>query len=295
MKEFRGVYPAFVTPMTKDESVNEEAFRKVMEFNIQAGAHGFWVAGGSGESVLLDDFENNRIADISVDQAAGRARIIMHVGAPTTRRAAKMAEYAAKAGVDAICCVPPFFYGQSDDAIVEHYRVVGAAASLPLFCYNLPGSTGVELYPERMGKIKERVPQLEGLKHSGIDFAFVREYVKMGLSCFMGNANKMLPALVMGAVGCIDWGPCLAPEPWVELWKAYEEGDMKRALAAQDRGIEIVKLREIGNLHQILKAGLSERLGIDLGAPRAPGQPLSPEKREQLRRRLSEMGFIDSK
>ena len=189
MKDFKGVYPAFLTPMDKDEAVNEEAFRKAMEFNIQAGAHGFWVAGGSGESVLLDDAENNRIAEISVDQAAGRAKIIMHIGAPTTKRAARMAEYAAKAGVDAICCVPPFFYHQSDEAIVEHYRVVGAAASLPLFAYNLPGATGVELYPERMEKIKEGVPQLEGLKHSGMNFAFVRDYVKLGLSCFMGNAG----------------------------------------------------------------------------------------------------------
>jgi 4-hydroxy-tetrahydrodipicolinate synthase len=125
-----------------------------------------------------------------------------------------------------------------------------------------------------------------------MNFAFVRDYVKLGLSCFMGNADKMLPALVMGAIGCIDWGPCLAPEPWVELWNAYQAGDMEKALAAQDRGIEVVKLREIGAFHQLLKAGLSERLGIDCGAPRAPGQPLSAKSRKELRRRLTEMGYI---
>ena len=292
MKGFQGVYPAFLTPMNEDESVNEEAFRKAMDFNIEAGAHGFWVAGGSGESVLLDDGENNRIADIAAEQAAGRAKIIMHVGASTTKRAAKMAEYAAKAGVDAICCVPPFFYRQSDEAIVEHYRVVGAAASLPLFCYNLPGSTGVEMTPSLMAKVKEGVPQLEGLKHSGINFAFVREYVNLGLSCFMGNADKMLPALVMGAVGCIDWGPNLVPEIWVEIWNAYQAGDLKRALAAQDKGIEVVKLSRIANFHQIIKAGLSERLGIDCGAPRAPGPAMKPETRKELRRRLIEMGYV---
>ena len=62
----------------------------------------------------------------------------MHVGTPTTARSAKLAEHAAKSGADAICCVPPFFYRQSDEAIVEHYRVIASAADLPFFVYNLP-------------------------------------------------------------------------------------------------------------------------------------------------------------
>ncbi len=138
MPEFRGVFVAAITPMTPEGGLNEASFRKIMEYNIQAGVHGFWLAGGSGESVLLDDDENRRIAELAVDQGAGRAINIMHVGAPTTARAAKMAETAAKAGVDAICCVPPFFYRVSDDDIAEHYRVVGEAAGLPLLVYNLP-------------------------------------------------------------------------------------------------------------------------------------------------------------
>lgn len=86
-------------------NLNEDALRKVIEFNIQAGVHGFWVAGGTGESVLLDDQENMRIAEIAADQNQGYINNIMHVGAATTR----LAEHAAKAGVEAICCVPPFF------------------------------------------------------------------------------------------------------------------------------------------------------------------------------------------
>ena len=145
MGEFRGVYPAHITPMTGDGGLDEAAFRQVMEFNIEAGVDGFWVAGGTGESVYLDDEENGRIARAAADQSDGRARIIMHVGAATTRRAARMAEQAASAGVDAICCVPPFFYQPGDQGVVDHFRVVAAAADLPLFVYNLPQSTGVEI------------------------------------------------------------------------------------------------------------------------------------------------------
>ena len=137
-KEFKGVYPALITPMDSDGNLNESALRKVIEFNISAGVHGFWVAGGSGESVLLDDEENCRIAQIVSQEARGRVKNIMHVGTPTTARSAKLAEHAAQSGVDAICCVPPFFYRQSDEAIVEHYRVVASASVLPFFVYNLP-------------------------------------------------------------------------------------------------------------------------------------------------------------
>ena len=75
--EFHGIYTAFITPLTPSHELNEEAFRKVVEFNIQSGINGFWVAGGSGESVLLGDDENSRMAKIVTEQTDGRAKIIM--------------------------------------------------------------------------------------------------------------------------------------------------------------------------------------------------------------------------
>ena len=291
MAEFKGVFPAIITPMTPEGELNEAAFREVMEFNIQAGVHGFWVAGGTGESVLLDDEENMRIAQIAADQSRGRVTNIMHVGAPTTARAARMAEHAARAGVEAVCCVPPFFYRQSDDAIVEHYRAVAAAADLPFFVYNLPQSTGVEVAPELMSKIQERVPQLAGLKHSALTFEHVHTFAKMGLSCLIGNCRLMLPALTVGATGCIDGPPNMAPEHFLAIWDAYNDGDLARAEAAQDLAAEIGALVRQFGLQQTVKAVLSERLGIDCGDPRPPGLPLTPDQRASLLSRAAELGL----
>ena len=291
MSDFHGVYPAIITPMTAEGDLNEAAFRDVMEFNIQAGVHGFWVAGGTGESVLLDDEENMRIAEIAADQSRGRIENIMHVGAATTAKTVKLAEHAAKAGVESICCVPPFFYRQSDEAIVEHYRAVGAAADLPLFVYNLPQSTGVEITPELMRKIQDGVPQLKGVKHSAVTFTNVRAFAKMGLNCLIGNSMLMLPALTIGATGCVDGPPNMAPELWVEIWNAYNDGDIARAEAAQDRASEVTGLVRQFGLHATAKAVISERLGIDCGDPRAPGQPLNPEQRAALMKRVEELGL----
>ena len=294
--EFHGIFPAIITPMTPEGKLNEVAFRKVIEFNIQAGVHGFWVAGGTGESVLLDDEENNRIAEVIADQSNGRIKNIMHVGAPTTARAAKMAEHAAKAGVESICCVPPFFYGRDDAEIVEHYRIVGAAADLPLFIYNLPGATGVEITPALMRKIQDGVPQLAGLKHSAVTFGNVRAFAKMGLFCLIGNSRLMLPALTIGATGCVDGPPNMAPELWVEIWNAYQAGDLKRAEAAQDRACEAADrvLGCGGGFHGLLKATLSERLGIDCGHPRPPGSPLTVDQLTALRKCVAELGLTNA-
>ncbi len=289
MPEFRGVFVAAITPMTPEGGLNEASFRKIMEYNIQAGVHGFWLAGGSGESVLLDDDENRRIAELAVDQGAGRAINIMHVGAPTTARAAKMAETAAKAGVDAICCVPPFFYRVSDDDIAEHYRVVGEAAGLPLLVYNLPQCTGVEITPGLMATIQDRVPQLAGLKHSAPFVPHVRDFAQMGLSCLIGNSRLLLPALTIGATGMVDGHPALAPDKWVAIWDAYQKGDLKAAEEAQEEASKVVDLFLIAGYLAAAKVLIGDRLGIDCGHPRPPQRPLTDEQKETVRREAAKL------
>ena len=210
-----------------------------MEYNIRAGVHGFWVAGGTGESILLTEDENGRIAEAAADQNRGRVKNIMHVGAATTAQTIRQAERAARAGVEAICAVPPFFYNGSDDDVVEYYRAVGSATGLPLFIYNLPSATGVEITTDLADKIQDRVPQLAGLKHSALNFGNIVHFVNMGLDCFTGSGMLMVSALSLGAAGTIDGPPCAAPEPWVEAWDAYHAGDVKAAEAAQARASEM--------------------------------------------------------
>lgn len=291
MADFHGVFPAIITPLTADDTLNEKAFREVMEFNIQAGVHGFWVAGGTGESIHLDDAENRRIAELAADQAQGRIKNILHVGAATTKRAARLAEHGAKVGVDAICCVPPFFYPPTDKEVVEHYRVVAAAADLPFFVYNLPQCTGTEISPELMRKIQDQVPQLKGLKHSAPTFSNTPEFARMGLDCLIGNSSLMLPALTLGAVGCIDGPPNIAPERWLAIWNAYQEGDMDKAQTAQEKASEVTDLVRRFGLHATCKFLLSTRLGIDCGMPRAPLSGLSETEQEQILAMCDEIGL----
>ena len=288
-KDFKGVYPALITPMDSGGKLNESALRKVIEFNINAGVHGFWVAGGSGESVLLDDEENRRIAQIASEESKGRIKNIMHVGTPTTSRSAKLAEHAAKSGVEAICCVPPFFYGQSDDAIVEHYRVVASAANLPFFVYNLPQATQVDITPDLMQKIKDKVPQLVGLKHSAPYIGPIRQFCKMGLCCMIGNSRLMLPALMMGVSGCIDGPLGMVPEVFVDIWDSFQSGNIQQARDSQEKGAQVAGLVENTKMHAYYKAFISKRIGIDCGQPRPPLEGLTSSEKDELSKMMIKM------
>ncbi len=285
MTTFAGLVPAAITPMTAGGQIHEEAFRRVLDFNLQAGAHGFWVAGGSGESIMLDDSENRRLAEMAAEEASGRGFVIMHVGAPTTARAAALAEHAARVGATAICCVPPFFYRRTADEIAEHYRVVGAAADLPLFVYNLPSMTGVEITVELMQTIQDAVPQLVGLKHSSSLFANVYEFVAMGLQCFIGSGALMAPALALGAVGCVDGPPLMAPEVWMKIWAAHRAGDQAQMDEAQRQARAVIALvRQFGGgrFFGVMKAVLSHRIGMDCGDPRLPAAPLTAAQKGEV-------------
>jgi 4-hydroxy-tetrahydrodipicolinate synthase len=282
---FKGVYPAVITPMDAKGELAPDVLGQVLEYNIAGGADGFWIAGGSGESVLLSDEENKRIAEIAAQTCQGRAITIMHVGAATTVRAAALAEHAAQVGCDAICCVPPFFYRRNDAEIVEHYRVVAAAADLPLFAYNLPSCTGIDLSPSLMRRIQDAVPQLKGLKHSSPVFNNIAVFASMGLSCFTGSGPLMLPALTLGACGCVDGWPGLAPQRWAAVWQAYQKGDLDAAAQAQADASALMALydKNLGiGFHALLKHVTGRILGTDCGLPRPPALPLNEEQQAHI-------------
>ena len=233
--------------------------------------------------MLLEDHENRHIAEIAVDVCRGRAVTIQHVGAITTRRAVALAEHAASVGTDAICCVPAFFYPRREEEIVEHFRVVAAAADLPFFCYNFPVCTNVEITEDLMKKLRDNIPQLTGVKHSAPNFHNIRIFSQMGLATFTGSCHWMLPAMTTGAVGCIDGPLNIAPEYWVAIWEAFAAGDLDVARKAQARASEttsaLITLFGGGRYIAICKLVLSRRLGMECGDPRPPALPLTDEQR----------------
>lgn len=292
MKEFKGVVPATITPFTKDGELNEPMFRKIMEFNIESGVDGFWISGGTGESVLLSESELIRTAEISAELCADRAASIVHVGALTTDSSARMARAAKNAGADAIACVPPFFYHPSDDAVIYHYQAVVEAAELPLFVYNQPKYTGVEFTPALMERVVREVPMVAGVKHSAPDFNNIRRFTDMGLAVFTGSGSLFISALLTGAVGIVDGPLTVAPNLWIGAYRSYQQGEIERAWLYQKKANKLIDLAAKYGMQATCKALSSEVFGEDCGDPRRPIPPLSDADKMALVKAAKQDGLI---
>ena len=290
--EYKGVFPAPPTPVTEDGRIHEKALRALLEDNIAYGAGGFWMAGTTGEGPILTDEQRDAVARISGETCKGRALVVMHVGAISTASAVKAARTARSAGCDAVCCLPPFFFPSSERSRIEHYKAVAdAAGDLPFFVYNLPQLTQVETGPALMEKFMREIPTLKGLKHSAPNFADIRIFADMGLTCFSGNGAFPLPALTMGAVGTIDAPLSLVPWHYAELYNAWKAGDLTRAQELQKGVRKYVDLVWMFYaMADVCKVILSERLGIDCGRSIPPVNRLSDDERREVLRVAESLG-----
>ena len=290
--QFKGVYPAPPTPIASDGRVHEAALRALLEDNLSHGVDGFWMAGTTGEGPILTEAQRDAVASISAEVCKGRGRVIMHVGALSTESAVKAARHARRAGCDAVCCLPPFFFPSGERSRIAHYQAVAeAAGDLPFFVYNLPQLTAVETEPALMQKFQRAIPTLAGLKHSAQNFAHIRVFADMGLQCFSGNGAYPLGSLTMGAVGTIDAPLALAPWLYVALHRAWEAGDLARAQTLQAQVRPVVDLVWMYfAMADVCKAVLSERLGIDCGRSVPPVNQLSETERVEVLRVARALG-----
>ena len=292
--EFEGVYPAIITPLDKKNKFKEDIFRKIVEFNINSGAHGFWVSGGTGESVYVDHNEIKQVIKSSVDQSQNRAKIIAHVGSLTTYNSQLLAESAANSGAHAICAVPPFFYKPDIKTIIKNYKAISdAAGNLPFFVYNLPQSTGTEITPLMMKEIIDAIPNISGLKHSGPAFTDLKGFINLNISCFIGNANLMLPALTLGASGCIDGPLNAAPELWSNIWETFKKNKLEESMIAQEKAIKFSNIIRDFDMHASIKEIISQRLNIDCGNPIPPLPQLNENEKAKLISDVKKLNILD--
>jgi len=280
-----GILPALLTPMDADGvTVNYTALRRLVEFHIESGVSGFFVCGGSGEGLLLSAEERQAVLDTVVDAAGGRVKLIAHVGALDTATAQRLAAHAAGLGVDAIAAVPPVYFRVDAAALYDHYRMIAAAGGgTPVYVYNIPSATGVEITAQVMAQLIE-IPAVRGIKYSSYNLYDMHNIVTMApddMSVLSGFDEVCLAGLCMGAHGAIGSTYNVMPATFSALYQAVCAGDLAAAQQLQFRANRVIKAL----LAVPLIAGLKEILsswGYDCGGPRRPQRPLGPEERQQL-------------
>lgn len=282
------------TPFTEDEDLDIEAFKANLKRWNQTGLSGYLVVGSNGESVYLSEQERDQLLEASREAAASDKIIMADTGAESTRATIQQTRRAVELGADcALVITPHYFKGQMTPArLVDHFRKIADAATIPVLAYNFPQSTGLNLPPDVVAKIAEH-PNVVGIKDSSGNIAQLSELVRLcpqEFAVFVGNAAVFFPAPCLGVVGGILAVANVAPERCVELMQACQAGEMDKAKEQQWRLVSLAVLVTVTYGVGGLKAAMA-MAGYQPGVVRSPLTMPDDTASEVIQKELATLGY----
>ncbi|QXD16245.1 4-hydroxy-tetrahydrodipicolinate synthase [Rhodocaloribacter litoris] len=229
---FTGTATALVTPFTADGAVDEAAFRRLIDYQIDHGVEALVVLGTTGENPTVTDTERARLVDLAVEQAGGRVPVIVGTGDNDTRRSIAFARQAAAAGADGQLLVGPYYNKPTQDGFRAHVAAVAGAADLPIILYNVPGRTSFNMTAETVLRLAEEVPLVRGIKEASGNLAQITDILAhrpASLAVYAGDDEMALPLAALGADGVVSVIANALPGPFGELVRAALAGDLAAA------------------------------------------------------------------
>jgi len=293
----KGVFPALVTPFTKDEAFDEKAYRNLIR-HVLPHVDGLVPCGTTGEFPYLSVEEQKRIVGVAVEEA-GAKPVIAGTGAAGTRQAIELARNAKEAGASACLIVTPYFLHPSDKGVYQHFYEITKAVDIPIIMYNIPQTVDRYL-PRTVIEDLSDIPNIIGLKDSSGNLTYTMEVLEMTqgrIDVFVGHDEVVLPALAGGCTGMILASAQVFPEIWQQVFRAVQEGDLVKARELQ---CGVQKLARIFCRHGggvAVKAALN-MMDVKVGGPRRPlkgtGGALIHETRAEIQMELEKLGKIQS-
>jgi len=284
-----GILCAIVTPLHDDESPDLKALSDLVDFVIEGGVHGIFLLGTTGEGPLLEVHERKTVAESIVAHVAGRRPVVVHCGAPDTRTAADLARHAEAIGADAVAAVVPYFFTYGTLELERHFRTIAEAApGVGHYVYENPDRTGYAAGVPLVIRLVNEIANIRGVKDTGDSIGKVTQYLSAAGTrpeVYTGNNLTIHAALVMGAAGGVSALANVVPELVTEIYDAFQEQDIDRAL---DRQLLLARMATATSglpYVAVLKHLLSRR-GLPSGATRSPQRLLQPEEAAVLNGRL---------
>jgi 4-hydroxy-tetrahydrodipicolinate synthase len=227
----KGSITPIVTPFKNDE-VDYETYARLVDWQIVNGGHGVLVNGTTAEPSVLSVAERNRLVDVAVEAAAGRVPVLAATGSQSHAETLELTLHADKARVDGLLIVTPYYIKPPQRGLVEYYVDIGRRTELPLMIYHIPGRAGVSMELATVRAIRERLPNLVGMKHAVNDMGFVTQMLDAfgpDWRVFVGLEELSFPMLSVGACGLMNAVGNLAPRKVADLYEAVERGDFDAA------------------------------------------------------------------
>ncbi|MDD4953230.1 MAG: 4-hydroxy-tetrahydrodipicolinate synthase, partial [Desulfovibrionaceae bacterium] len=229
--QLRGAFTALATPF-KNGAVDEEAYRGLIEWQIEQGIDGLVPCGTTGEAATMAHAEQGKVIKVCVDQVKGRVPVIAGAGSNNTREAIELTLLAKAAGADAALQITPYYNKPTPNGLVEHYKAIAREASMPFIVYNVPGRTSLNLLPKTLARIAEAVPEVVGVKEATgcmKQASEVLEYCGQDFILLSGDDFTVLPLLSVGGLGVISVVSNIVPDKMAGMCAAFFKGDLKKA------------------------------------------------------------------
>jgi 4-hydroxy-tetrahydrodipicolinate synthase len=233
---FRGSFTALVTPL-KNGSVDEKAFRDLVDWQIAEGTSGLVPVGTTGESPTLSHDEHNHVVEWCVQQAGGRVPVVAGAGSNSTQEAVQLAKHAEKAGADAVLVVTPYYNKPTQEGMYQHFKAINDAIGIPILIYNIPPRSVIDMSVDTMKRLYE-LKNIAGVKDATANMARVsqqRAACGPDFNQMSGEDITALGFMAHGGHGCISVTSNVAPRLCAEFQAACLRGDFAAALKVQDK------------------------------------------------------------
>ncbi len=290
--QFCGAFTAVLTPF-KGGRVDEEAFRNLIEWQIEQGIHGIVPCGTTGESATLSHVEHETVIRVCVDQVRGRVPVVAGAGSNSTREAIALTEFAKNTGADGVLHITPYYNKPTQEGLYQHFKAVAQAVSIPIILYNVPGRTSCNMLPETVARLAHEFPHVAGIKEATGDLTQVSRIIELcpkNFQVLSGDDFTAFPLFAIGGCGVISVTANITPKAMADMWNAYAAGnlDAARKLHYQLLPLHRAMFLETNPIPVKTAAAI---LGHMDGELRLPLTPMASANREKLVQVLRDAGL----
>jgi 4-hydroxy-tetrahydrodipicolinate synthase len=290
---FRGSFTALVTPFDNG-SLDEAAFRGLVDWQIAEGTSGLVPVGTTGESPTLSHDEHGKVVEWCIEQAKGRVPVVAGAGSNSTEEAIERARHAEAARADAVLVVTPYYNKPTQEGLYQHFKAINDAIGIPIIIYNIPGRSVIDMSVETMARLFE-LPNIAGVKDATANVVRVsqqRAAMGEGFNQLSGEDATALGFMAHGGHGCISVTANVAPRLCAEFQGACLRGDYREALRLQDKLMPLHTALFIETNPAPAKYALSV-LGKCADTVRLPMVRLADKTRTAVREAMVHAGLIN--
>jgi len=290
---FHGSLVALVTPMRADGGIDEDAYARLIEWQIEQGTNGIVPVGTTGESPTLSHDEHKRVVELAIAVAGRRVPVLAGAGSNSTVEAIGLAEHAKKAGADGVLVVTPYYNKPTQEGVYRHYTAIAEAVDIPLIIYNIPGRSVIDMSVDTMARLAGH-KNIIGVKDATANLTRPLHTTRACGPDFIqlsGEDHTVIAYLASGGHGCISVTANVAPKLCAQMHAAWQAGDVAQAMAIQSRLVPLHDAMFAESNPGPVKYAAS-LLGFGTATCRLPLAPIAEANAAKMRAAMLELGLL---